>query len=151
MGLLNIKHGQSVIQLFFVYDQESSVFRFKEDIKLGDWTISKNIANNWNRNSSYKYDIKDSLQFVITDKNGESRITDFYFNNDNTFPHIEENSPDDTVKRGIRRYLEFHPIFSSKDWQDYDSQNIIEKIRAIIDNKQVNPMKKLENIRKLIG
>lgn len=46
MGLLNIKHGQSVIQLFFVYDQESSVFRFKEDIKLGDWTVSKNIANN---------------------------------------------------------------------------------------------------------
>ena len=68
-----------------------------------------------------------------------------------TFPHIEEVSPDDTVNWGIRRYLELHPLFSSKDWQDYDCQELIEKISTILYNKQVSPAIKLENIRKLLG
>ena len=43
MELMNIQHGLSIIQVTYEYDKEMRAFHFKDDIRIGYWTVLKNI------------------------------------------------------------------------------------------------------------
>lgn len=77
---MNIQHGRSLMQAVFEYDEDMFAYRFEDDIKLGDWTIAKIVRIGGPKTSIYKYDFKNYLEFVITDKCGESRVKQYYHN-----------------------------------------------------------------------
>ena len=41
MELINIRHGSLIIQALYEYEAELRLFRFEDDIKIGEWTIAK--------------------------------------------------------------------------------------------------------------
>jgi hypothetical protein len=147
MALLNILRGTCLVQAYFEYDTKHDVICFDADIILGDWRVSKRIPDSYNRQYLSHYD--DYVEFVIIDKHGESRIWKFNYNN--TFPDMPDASNYDYggVQRGVRRFLENHPLFDCDDWKDYESSFILSKIHDVVKSDKSN-YEKLTEIRRIV-
>lgn len=146
---MNIQHGLSIIQVTYEYDKEMRAFHFKDDIKIGYWTVLKNIRLGGPETSIYKYDFNNYLEFVIKDKRGTSRIKQFYYNNNSEFTTTKPYD-DDISQRGIRRFLENHPLFDSIDWNDYDASVVISRIKKTVNSDNMNNVEKIDKIRSLL-
>lgn len=150
MELMNISHGSFNVQAFFEYVAELRSFRFAEDIKLGDWTISKMIGVGGPKLSHYKYDWHNYLEFFITDKNGESRVWQFYYNIPCEEITEAKTYHDNIAQRGVRRFLENHPIFDSENWSEYESLKKLAKIKKVLNSEELSSSCKLEEIRNIL-
>lgn len=149
MELMNIQHGLSIIQVTYEYDKEMRAFHFKNDINIGYWTVLKNIRIGGPETSIYKYDFNNYLEFVIIDKRGESRIKQFYYNCNSEFTTTKPYD-DNISQRGIRLFLENHPLFDSINWNDYDASAVISKIKETVNSDNMNNVEKIDKIRSLI-
>lgn len=149
MELMNIQHGLSTIQVTYEYDKEMRAFHFKDDIKIGYWTVLKKIRLGGPETSIYKYEFKNYLEFVIIDKRGESRIKQFYYNDNSEFTTTKPYD-DNISQRGIRLFLENHPLFDCIDWNDYDASAIISKIKETVNSDNMNNDEKIDKIRSLL-
>lgn len=148
MELMNIQHGLSIIQVTYEYDKEMRAFHFKDDIKIGYWTVLKNIRLGGPETSIYKYEFKNYLEFVIIDKREESRIKQFYYNCNSEFTTTKPYYDDDISQSGIRRFLENHPLFDSIDWNDYDASAIISDIKETVNSDNMNNVDKIRSLLK---
>ena len=73
-GYVNVPVNGKMEQLHYQYDDGAAdYFIFDKDIQIGEWTVKKVIKLGGPRSSSYKYDFKNYLEFLILDKNGVSR------------------------------------------------------------------------------
>lgn len=150
MELMNIQHGLSIIQVTYEYDKEMRAFHFKDDIRIGYWTVLKNIRLGGPETSIYKYEFKNYLEFVIVDKHGESRIKQFYYNCNSEFTTTKPYDDDDISQSGIRRFLENHPLFDCIDWNDYDASAVISRIKITVNSDNMNNVEKIDKIRSLL-
>lgn len=150
MQLMNIQHGGSLIQAVFEYDKDMGAYRFENDIKLGNWTIARIIRIGGPRTSIYKYDFKNYLEFVITDKWGESRIKQYYHNCFSDDITTKKTYDDDLSQRGVRLFLENHPIFDAQDWNDYDAYAFVSAIKKVIGSDEMTNKEKVDKIRDML-
>ena len=150
MELMNIQHGLSIIQVTYEYDKEMRAFHFKDDIRIGYWTVLKNIRLGGPETSIYKYEFKNYLEFVIVDKRGESRMKQFYYNCSSEFTTTKPYDDDDISQSGIRRFLENHPLFDCIDWNDYDASAVISRIKITVNSDNMNNVEKIDKIRSLL-
>ena len=150
MELMNIQHGLSIIQVTYEYDKEMRAFHFKDDIRIGYWTVLKNIRLGGPETSIYKYEFKNYLEFVILDKRGESRIKQFYYNCNSEFTTTKPYDDDDISQSGIRRFLENHPLCDCIDWNGYDASAVISRIRVTVNSDNMNNVEKIDKIRSLL-
>lgn len=150
MEMMNIQHGPSIIQVTYEYDKEMRAFHFKDDIKIGYWTVLKNIRIGGPETSIYKYDFNNYLEFVIIDKRGESRIKQYYYNCFSDEIIVNQSYDDDISQRGIRLFLENHPLFDCIDWNDYDASAVISKIKETVNSDNMNNVDKINKIRSLL-
>lgn len=148
---MNIQHGRTVIQTVYEYDENLGAYRFGDDIKIGDWVVAKMVRIGGPRISVYKYDFKNYLEFVITDKSGESRTKLYYYNCFSDEITTTKTYDDDLPQRGVRLFLENHPIFETKDWEEYDAFAIVSKIEKVIYSEdEMSNLEKLTKIRNLL-
>ena len=99
--------------------------------------------------SIYKYEFKNYLEFVIIDKRGESRIKQFYYNDNSEFTTTKPYD-DNISQRGIRLFLENHPLFDCIDWNDYDASAVISKIKETVNSDNMNNDETIDKIRSLL-
>lgn len=145
MKILNIILGKKVQQLRYEYD--AGVYSFEEDLKVGDWIVSRIIKVCGPSCSVYKYDFKNYFEFAITDCHGESRILTWNHNaGDNNLKAYWSDSEEDAIPF----FFANHPIFSSKDWKDYESVITLKAIERIIQDKSISSGTKVLRITSLI-
>lgn len=151
MQLMNIQRGHSFVQAIFEYDKDLGCYRFENDIRLGDWSVATIVRIGGPTTSVYKYDYKNYLEFVITDKHGESRIKQYYHNLFSDEMLITKEYDDDLSQRGVRLFLENHPIFDAQDWRDYDASILISAIKKIVNSDKITiNMEKVDKIRDIL-
>lgn len=149
MELMNIEYGKKVIHIEYEYEETQRRYIFAEDIKLGNWTIYKQITIGGPRSSPYKYDFKNYAEFTITDKHGESRIKRHYYNSCAIKIKTGNDYADSVAEYGVRLFLENHPIFEAKDWADYDVIEQLSAIEGILSDTTATNFDKLVKIREL--
>lgn len=149
MELMNIIRGAFKVQVLYDYVELCS-FTFTKDIKLGDWTVGKIVAHKGPKYSDYIYDWKKYLEFLITDKRGESRSQKFYYNIPCKQMLNSKPCPDSFVYMAVQHFLENHPIFDSEDWAEYESVEKLVKIKTILNSEEFSPSCKVEEIRKIL-
>ena len=149
MELMSIARGAFKVQVFYDYVELCS-FTFTEDIKLGDWTVGKIVAHKGPKYSDYKYDWKKYLEFLITDKRGESHVKLFYYNMPCKEMPETRPCPDSFAHMAVRHLLENHPIFDSEDWADYDNLAKLAKIKSVLNSDELSASVKIEEIKNIL-
>lgn len=151
MELMNIIRGRLIIQAAYEFDEEMCVFHFKDDIKIGDWTVVKNICIGGPRTSTGgKCSFDNYLEFVILDKCGEPRTMQFYYNCNCPEIKTTKTYEYNVTQRGIIRFLENHPLFDCIDWNDYDASAVISRIKITVNSDNMNNVEKIDKIRSLL-
>lgn len=125
------------------YNLVNSAYLFNQDIEFSGWTIHKIIKRGGPKESIYKHDFKNYLEFIITDANGISRIKRYFYNGG------DEEVPaywSDSIVEAIPHYIKKSMVFQCKDWTDYDACIILAEIEKIINNNS-SRQEKLEQIK----
>lgn len=151
MELMNIIHGRLIIQAAYEFDEGMCVFHFKDDIKIGDWTVVKNICiGGPSTSTGGKCGLDNYLEFVILDKCGEPRTMQFYYNRNCPEIKTTKTYEYNATQRGIRRFLENHPLFDCIDWNDYDASAVISKIKETVNSDNMNNVDRINKIRRML-
>ena len=130
MEMINLKHGNQVQQLR--YDYDSSVYSFEKDIKIGTWIVSRHIKICGPKESIYKYNFKNFFEFVITDVNGTSQVLTW---NHNAGDKVLISYWGDSAVDSLPFFFENHPVFFSKDWEDYKYALALNAIKDAISEE----------------
>ena len=150
MATMNIiARGSSTI-IRYEYEKENRLYRFESDIKIGGWVIDRVVCVGGPRESRYKYDFKNYMIFTITDKNGEKRVKHFHYNNNNEIPPLTKTYADNVAEYGIRLFLENHPMFEKESWAELDCDDLLSRIKDILD-WNYNSVTKISEIKKILG
>lgn len=150
MASMHIQTVNHSVHASYEYDKEGREYRFTSDIQLGKWTIAKTIGIGGPRESRYKYDFSNYLIFTITDRDGISRIWNFYHNCNDEMMNVTKTYPDNVAERGIRLFLENHPIFNSFDWKEFDAMVQLSEIKKVMES-DLNTLTKVCEIRRILG
>ena len=146
---INVSVDGKMEQLHYQYDDGAAdYFIFDKDIQIGEWTVKKVIKLGGPRSSSYKYDFKNYLEFLILDKNGVSR-TKVWFYNDYYHPDSEigEYSHECGPIYSVAYFCKEYPAFKSLDWNDYDASVKLKEIQKILERTDIDNSTKYERIK----
>lgn len=148
MGWQNIAlHGGRVVSIRYDFDDKDFVYVFERDIEIDGWTVSRIVKVGGPRSSQYKYDIKNYLEFVITDPKGETGIKQYYYNSgDDEMPASHKTATIESIAFYLRESL----IFQSCDWADYDAGVVVAKIGTIC-RQHIAKSEQLEQIKQIIN
>ncbi len=150
MKVLNIRFAKKCVQAIYEYNKDISLYQFQEDIILGGWTISKSVLHGGPKESRYKYDYKNYLEFVITDNTGEARIKQFYYNNGDKEVSSHYTYSDDIPHCGIQHFLEGFSAFRCTNWEDYDAAIQVNRISEIVNDEDMDNRRKIEEIKSIL-
>ena len=150
MKLMNIEHGSHCVQIHYEYNGNLRSYIFTNDIQIGCWTVCRTVEVGGPRETRYKYDYKNYLKFIITDKNGETRERLFYYNSPCIEMTVSKKYEDNVDQYGLKLFLENHPIFDSEDWAFYEIVEKLAKVNAVLNLEIGSPDCKLEKIRDIV-
>ena len=146
MELLNIRHGNQVQQL--KYDYDSGVYTFEKDIQIGDWSVSRFIKIGGPKGESiYKYDFKNYFEFVITDINGVCQVLTW---NHNAGDKALNAFRGDSAVDALPFFFANHPIFSAKDWEDYNCVLTLKDINEVLEKQGLSATGKIDAISSIL-
>ena len=146
MELLNIRHGNQVQQL--KYDYDSGVYTFEKDIQIGDWSVSRFIKIGGPKGGSiYKYDFKNYFEFVITDINGVCQVLTW---NHNAGDKALNAFWGDSAVDALPFFFANHPIFSAKDWEDYNCVLTLKDINEVLEKQGLSATGKIDAISSIL-
>ena len=146
MDLINVKNGTHVLQCFYTY--ENGIYSFEKDIQIGDWIVSRYIKLCGPTSSPYKYDFRNYFELVITDCNGESRT--FTWNPNIGCKYLKAYRDGDSTADALPYFFAKHPLFSSKDWKDYENVDTLRDIELIFQDAKISSGTKLLRIAAVI-
>lgn len=99
------------------------------------------------RDQANKYDIKNYLEFVITDPKGETGIKQYYYNSgDDEMPASQKTATIESIAFYLRESL----IFQNCDWADYYAGVVVAKIGTIC-RQHIAKSEQLEQIKQIIN
>lgn len=145
MEYMNLQLNDQVLTLG--YNHIDCAYVFEQDIEFDDWIISKIIRQGGPKYSRYQYDFNNYFEFVISDRNGISRIERYFYNKGNSgvLAYWTDNPPE-----VIAHYIKSSLIFQTKDWEDYDDHKILAQIKRIMD-QNIAPREQLKQIKQLLN
>lgn len=135
-------------QLHYQYDDEAAVYVFDDDIHIGDWSINKTIRLGGPKVSSYKYDFKNYLEFIITDKNGISRLKSWYYYNDDS--ELNVYGCDGGANYALSYFFNEFQAFKCAEWEDYNALVKLNNIRVILERTDIGNTEKCNKIKELV-
>lgn len=143
--LLNIQIGDSIRQVICQYDTQFDIYELEEDIVVNDWKIKGFVKHE--KNSGYD----SCFEFVISDRLDRERSKTYYYTGRAVYHPNEcglKGSSDLSPQGVISFYINNCPIFSCKDWDEYESHLILYKIQTIINNghSKQEQLKEIKNI-----
>lgn len=150
MEIMNIIARGSTTIVRYEYEKENRLYRFESDIKIGGWVIDRIVEVAGPRESRYKYDFKNYMIFTITDRNGEKRVKNFYYNCNNEIPALTKTYEDRVPEYGIRLFLENHPMFECSDWAEIDCNELLSRIKEVLE-WSFDSVTKISEIKKILG
>ena len=134
-------------QLHYQYDDEAAVYIFDDDIHIGDWSINKTIKLGGPKVSPYKYDFKNYLEFIITDKNGISRLKSWYYNYDS---ELNVYGCDGGANYALSYFFNEFQAFKCAEWEDYNALVKLNNIRVILERTDIGNTEKCNKIKELV-
>lgn len=137
MEYINLQIAPDKVMIL-AYKYEYPTFIFENDIEIKGWIIGKIIKIGGPRFSTYKYDFKRYLEFVITDPNGVQKVKKWFCHNGDDEMSAYWDTYNNDLSGTICYYLKNSPIFGCADWEDYDACRIIHKVKAYLDAPQSN-------------
>lgn len=146
-GYVNVSINNNVHQLHYQYDDETAVYVFDEDVRIGEWTIKNIVKLGGPRCSQYKYDFDNYLELVLTDKDGVSKKEQWFYNTDRSLCLYKQNV---FMPESFAYFCEKHPIFCCQNWEDYLAYVNLKAIQSIIENDNINNSEKLVRIKNYI-
>ena len=148
MEYINLQIAPDKVMIL-AYKYEYPSFIFENDIEINGWSIGKFVKIGGPRFSTYKYDFKRYLEFVITDPNGVQKIKRWFCHNGDDEMTAYWDPYNNDFSGTICYYLKNSPIFKCANWEDYDAWRVINKVKTIINSTHDN-ISKLKNISKIL-
>ena len=148
MDYINLQIAPDKV-ITLAYRHEYPTFIFEHDIEINGWIVGHIIKLGGPQYSTYKYNFKNYLEFVITDPKGIQHIKTWQYNQGDDEMRAFWDSRDGGLSNTIRHYLVDSPIFRCANWEDYDAWRVINKVKTIINSTNDN-ISKLKNISKIL-
>lgn len=146
MNSINIKTGKTVLQTQYEYND--GTYEFPDDFVIGSWTVKRLIQLKGPKSSVYKYDFKNCLEFVISDKHGEEKIIRWYHNSGDEL--LRGHISDESSVECLSFFFCNHPIFKSIDWEDANSTVQVQKIRELLKDNENESYVIIDDIKHIL-